>query len=216
VPYRNYLLKLKTLHGDVIDQKLLNVDSKTAGVEIALTQPQAARPPSGGISAARLMYRPPKKARHSFAAAQRLSRSGRYAEAARELEQAVALAPDYANAHSNLGAQYLRMGRYEEAVVQISRAIEVGQPSAPDLANLACAQAALLRVDEAVRLARAALSMDPGYVNAHFVLGMLLVGKRSTMREALSHLAAAADAYPQARTFHDRARAILAGEIPKE
>jgi tetratricopeptide (TPR) repeat protein len=165
---------------------------------------------SGGVSAARLQHPPAKKAFQAFVAAQRLSESGRFADAARELERAIEISPDYADAYSNLGAQYARLGRFEDGVSAITHAIRIGKPSPVDLSNLACAQYALRQFEDGLVSARAALLADPANVNAHYILGLLLVLDRRTLREAIPHLALAAESNRFARTALQQAQAALA------
>jgi tetratricopeptide (TPR) repeat protein len=210
VPYGEYVLKIENYYGNVIAQSLVLVDAGNAAPVIYLPKEDAARPPSGGVSAARLQHPPAKKALDAFIEAQKASRSGDYAKAARELERAIAISPEFADAYSNLGAQYIRLGRYEDGVSAISRAMEVGQASALDLGNLACAQLALHRLDDAERSASAALRMDPANPSAHYVLGTVLANNPKTLREGIAHLEKAAPTITVARLNLRRAKAALA------
>jgi len=212
VPYGDYQLKIETYYGDVIQQAFVTVDSKSGPLAIQLARQVDARPPSGGIAAARLLHPPAKKALQAFKAAEKFSESGRFAEAARELERAIEISPGFADAYSNLGAQYIRLGRFEDAISEIARAIEIGKPNAVDLSNLACAQYALRRFGDALPAARAAVQADPSNVKAHYILGSLLARDRRTLQEAIPHLALAAESSQSARITLQQAQAALASK----
>ena len=80
---------------------------------------------------------------HAFESALRLSSAGKYDDAASELEKAIRISPEFAEAHTNLAAQYFRMGRFEESMAESARAIQIGGPDPRNLCNLATAQARL-------------------------------------------------------------------------
>jgi tetratricopeptide (TPR) repeat protein len=209
VPYGDYLLKLETYFGDTIQQTFVTINSASGPVVIRMAKQADARPPSGQVSVARLQRPPAKGALKAFVAAQEFSRSGRYADAAKELERAVVISPDFADAFSNLGAQYVRLGRFEDAILEISHAMEIGQSNAVDLSNLACAQLALRRFDDAMKSSRAALQADPGNAGAHYVLGVLLARDGRTLREAIPHLERAAEENKSADVFLQKAKSAL-------
>jgi tetratricopeptide (TPR) repeat protein len=127
-------------------------------------------------------------------AAQRFSSSGDYAKAAEALERAVHESPEYAEAHVNLGAQYVRIGRYADAVGE-QRAIEIAGPTPPVLCDLASAQARLGSGEEGIESARAALRLDSSSLPAHLILGALLANTPSTREEAIRHLDLAAEKF---------------------
>ena len=211
VPYGEYILRVETCFGDIIHQEFVTVAGRNDLV-IQLPKRVDARPPSGGVAAARLQHPPTKKAYQAFVAAQKLSESGRFADAARELERAIEISPDYADAYSNLGAQYVRMKRFEDGISAIAHAIRIGTASSVDLSNLACAQYALRRFDDGLVSARAGLQADPTNVSAHYVLGLLLARDRRTLREAVTHLALAAESNRSARLALQQAQAALAAQ----
>ena len=214
VPYGDYFLKIETNYGEVIRQDFLDVNSRTTVLAVELPVSTQMRPPSGEVAAARLLHPPARKAFQAFAAAQKLSESGRYADAAKALQRAIEISPDFADAHSNLAVQYMRLGRFDDAVSEISRAIAVGQPTAPDLSNLAYAQIALGHPLEATQSARAAVRIDPANMNAQYMLGALLARDRRTLREGISHLELAAETLPSARATLKLAQAALAETSP--
>jgi len=76
------------------------------------------------------------------------------------LEKAIKLSPDFAEAHTNLAAQYMRLSEFEKAYEQARIGLEIAGPNIRDLTNLAAAEWALGRSIEALDHARAALHLD--------------------------------------------------------
>jgi tetratricopeptide (TPR) repeat protein len=202
----DYSLVVTTFHGDVVYQQSVAVSPMTAPLEIRLPESKVTSPGAKAISVRQLLHPPTKKAFQSFVAAQRFSSSGDYVRAAEALERAVQESPDYAEAHLNLGAQYVRIGRYDDAVTELNRAIEIAGPAPVVLCNLASAQARLGKRAEAIESARAALRLDNGSLQAHLVLGSLLAGDPASREEGIHHLELAATQYASAREILKRVR----------
>jgi tetratricopeptide (TPR) repeat protein len=103
-----------------------------------LTVAPPARESVGTVSAQRLRHRPPKAARKAYEkAAKLLLQNRKAAEAATELEKAIALDPNYAEAHNELGVAYVRLGRNPEAASEFRRAIALVPGESLPLSNLA-------------------------------------------------------------------------------
>jgi tetratricopeptide (TPR) repeat protein len=191
VPFGEYLARVATFHGDTVAQQFVTVNQPTTQLELQL--PERPRIPAGTTVSARELKNPPRRrAFDASLAAQRFSESGQFDKAAVELEKAVRISPDYALAHSNLGAQYLRLQRYEEGAAEIRRAIEIAGPNVNDLSNLAYAQLLMERFGEAAATARAALKLKKDSATAHHVLGLALVLDPATRGEGIAHLEEAA------------------------
>jgi tetratricopeptide (TPR) repeat protein len=156
-----------------------------------------------------LRHPPARKAFQSFVAAQRFAESGSPAKAAAELEKAVRISPEFADAYSNLAVQHIRMNRFPAAVDELTRAIAIAGPNALMLCNLAYAQINLGRVQESLASVRAALRLDAGYPQAHLILGSILAADPRTRAEAIPHLERAAEAIPSARGTLERARTTI-------
>jgi tetratricopeptide (TPR) repeat protein len=205
VPYGDYTLRVTTYYGNVLIQQLVNIHEHTVPLEIRL--PSASRPaPGGTVSLAKLRHPPARKAIDAAIYAQRLSTSGRYDRAAGELERAVQISPDYADAHTNLGVVYLHVGRFEDAHAEILRALDIAGPNPRDLTNLAFALAALQRLPEATDAARRALAIDRHNAPAHYVLGEVLALSPATRAEGVAHLETAARSLECARRALEKLR----------
>jgi tetratricopeptide (TPR) repeat protein len=197
VPAGEYTVEVTTLHGDVVLEQPVSINTQS-GLEVRFPDQPVKHPGAHTISLKQLLHPPTRKAVHSFAAAQRFSDSGDYAKAATALEQAVAESPDYAEAHVNLGVQYIRMGRFDAAAGELDRAIQIAGPTSVALCNLAWLQARSGRRDQAIASVRAGLKLDPASPQGHLILGNLLAMDPRTREEAIVHLEKAKDTLPSA------------------
>jgi tetratricopeptide (TPR) repeat protein len=194
-----YSLIVTTLHGDTVHQQIVSVTPATSRLEIRMVSRPANVPGAATVSAKQLLNPPSKKAFQSFLQAQRFSASGDYVHAAEALERAVRESPEYADAHANLGAQYVRTERFEAAVAELNRALEIGGPNVVVLCNLASAQIRSGRRTDAIESARAALRIDSGLLQGHLILGAILAGDPQTREEGIAHLRLASEKYESAR-----------------
>ncbi len=213
VPYGDYRLTIMDGHNNEVYQDVVTVPPHYGPMIVQLSKPKVERPPSGPVSLSQLQHPPSRKAFSAMVAAQRFSEAGDYPHAAEELQKAVRLSPDYADAHWNLAAQYIRMAQYSRAVEESHRALELAKPGPKQLCNLAFAQMQLAHYDEATESARASLRLDSTYAQAHFVLGTLLARDGKTLREALPHLELAARTLPSAAKVLELARKGLGNRI---
>ena len=209
VSYGDYQIRITNGFGKVLHQDFVTVAEHTPLVEIRLPEERIERPPSGPVSVTQLQHPPARKAFGAFVAAQRFSEAGQFEKAAAELEKAIRISPEYAEAYTNLAAQHARLGRYAEAIGDATRAMELTKPNAMDLSNLAYAQYKLERYGEAVESARTAVRLDPSNDKAQYMLGTLLVMERSTLREGVAHLKRALPTIPAAQANLDLARRQL-------
>jgi tetratricopeptide (TPR) repeat protein len=197
VPPGEYTVEVTTLHGDVLLEQPVSINPQTP-LEVRFPDQPVKHQGAHTISLKQLLHPPTRKAVHSFAAAQRFSESGDYAKAATALERAVEESPDYAEAHVNLGVQYIRMGRYEAAAEELGRAIQIAGPTSITLCNLAWVQMRLGRRDQAIESVRAGLRLDQASPQGHLILGNLLAMDPRTREEAITHLEKAKDTLPSA------------------
>jgi tetratricopeptide (TPR) repeat protein len=122
-------------------------------------------------------------------------------EAVARYEQAVALNPNYIEAHGNLGAALNKLERYEEAIAHFERALELNPNLAEAHNDIGNALVALERHEAAVERYRRALAIRPGFGQAHNHLGnvLALLDRHS---EAIPHFRAALALDPTAGGVH--------------
>jgi tetratricopeptide (TPR) repeat protein len=210
VPFGDYMLRVTGLDGEMFCEQLVSVRSYAGELAVRMPEPEARTAASAPatVSVRQLLHPPDKKALKAFEEASRLSAKGRYQEAAAELEKAIQISPDFADAHANLAAQRLRARRYQDALAETQRAIEIAGPRPLILSNRAYAFFQLDRMAEAEDTARAALRLDSGYLPAHAILGAVLANNPASKNEAILHLQLAAPQYPGARESLERLRAM--------
>jgi tetratricopeptide (TPR) repeat protein len=199
-----YTLRVTTLAGELVHQEFVAVSPQAAPLTVRL--PGSAKQPSapGTVSMNQLRHPPARKAWLAMVSAQRFAESGQTEKAVEELEKAVRISPEYAEAYNNLAVQHIRMDRFEEAAAELARALAISGPSPMQLTNLAYAQYRLNRFPEAIASARAALRLNSGSPQAHLILGSILAMDTRTRAESIPHLEHAAETLPSARALLDR------------
>lgn len=100
----------------------------------------------------------------------------RYPEAKAHFERAIAIRPDFALAHNNLGTVLNGEGDVAGAIRHYREAIRWDPKLATAYYNLAATLATLNHRDEAIANLRRALSVDPGYADAAKLLEALSGG----------------------------------------
>jgi tetratricopeptide (TPR) repeat protein len=204
LPVGDYVLRVMTYMGGVVKEQFVSVNGFSSIVEVTL--PQADPTPGGPVSVRELQHPPAAKAVRAAAAAQRFSQEGERGKAVEELQKAIRISPDFAAAHSNLAAEYIRMREYGPARQEIQRSLEIAGPNVVDLCNLAFVDTAEHRFPEALEEARGAVRADPANDNAHYMLGTLLMLDKRTSAEGVRHLEQAAQTMPGAREMLARVR----------
>jgi tetratricopeptide (TPR) repeat protein len=206
IPSGQYTLRVTTLSGQLVHQEFVAVGPQASPLTVSL--PGSAKQPSapGTVSMTQLRHSPARKAHRAMVSAQRFADSGQTEKAVEELEKAIRISPEYAEAYNNLGVQHIRMDRFEEAAAELSRALAISGPSPMPLTNLAYAQYRLNRVPEAIASARAALRLDSGSPRANLILGSLLAVDPRTRAESIPHLEHAAETLPSARAALEQLR----------
>jgi tetratricopeptide (TPR) repeat protein len=150
------------------------------------------------VSLARLSHRIPGKAFAAFSRALKLARRREWGQGAKELESAVAIDPDFADAHGNLGVHYLMLQRLNQAVTEFRRAIRLDSGISMNHSNLALAYLLLKRPDEAKTEAETAVSLDGRNAKGQYLLGFLLAQNPRQRDDAQKHLIFAAQEVPEA------------------
>ena len=128
---------------------------------------------------------------HSRAAARRAA--GREDEALADLEQALALKPDYAEAYNDRGAIRERRGRHLEALADFERATEARPSFAVAYFNKGRAHTALGDTPAALEDYDRALELDPGFAAAY--------NNRASLYFAAGDFARALDDFERAVRF---------------
>ncbi len=165
-----------------------STEASEAGTRRAVPRPT----PTGTISAANLRHKVPGEALKLVERARKRAARGRRSDfeaAATDLERAVAIDPDYGDAHGELGVQYFHLVRLREAADEFRTAIRLDPESSTWQSDLGWILFTLGDLREAQQWARRALYLKADNVRAHLLLGVLLAGSEETRAESMSHLA---------------------------
>lgn len=131
----------------------------------------------GGSSAKHLEERPRRDPKDAIELYNLLQLAGsdseleRYDEAAKKVQQALAVDPEMIEGHSRLGNIYTKAGRHADAAAAYRRALALDPEHLLSTYNLALAYRALGRIDEAIVGFERTQQLDPRSGRAHFQLG---------------------------------------------
>ena len=153
-------------------------------------------PPSGIVSAQELGV--PSKAAKEYDRSIKASQSGDYRSAVSHLEKAIHIAPDFAQAHNNLGVVYIHLQQYENAAVELQKTIDLNPHLETPYHNLGMVMMVLGRLPEAEAAARQAFDLAPQQSASRYTLGRILALQGRNTPEAVSLLTKAAVDTPEA------------------
>jgi tetratricopeptide (TPR) repeat protein len=126
---------------------------------------------------------------------------GKTEQAVHYLHQAIAMNPEFAEAHKNLGNAYLRAGNLAEAQNCYERAIAIDSNYTAAYNNLGIIAEQLDQPIAAINYYRKALSLQPNYSAAHNNLGFALE-EQGEIELALFHYNQAITVEPQYASAH--------------
>jgi serine/threonine-protein kinase len=138
----------------------------------------------------------------------RLVRPAEPEEAVRFLSAAVALRPQSAGAHLNLGTALQEKGRRDDAVACWQRAVELDSNLPAAHANLGLALKDQGRLDEAIACLRKAVALDPTLAGAYTSLGVALKDQ-GRLDEAVTCLRKVVALDPKNATVHSNLGSVL-------
>ncbi|HEY1785400.1 MAG TPA: tetratricopeptide repeat protein [Pirellulales bacterium] len=107
-----------------------------------------------------------------FAEAHRQHSAGRLAEAAAVYRELLALRPDVAEVHNNLGAVLRNLGQADEALAHCEQALALRPDYAEAHYNLGAVLRDRGKLDQAAARYQQALALRPDYADAHYNLGV--------------------------------------------
>jgi Flp pilus assembly protein TadD len=111
-----------------------------------------------------------------------LLKRGEPTRALPHFEEAVRIAPEFADGHANLGAALLKLGRPVSAAEHLSLALRLQPEDVEAHFNLGHLRMAEGRLDQAARHYGDALHLDPDHVESHTNLGVVYAMRGDTAR----------------------------------
>ena len=193
-----YRLRILDAAGDEITSESLSVFPGNVPVSVHLPERKMEQPSGASVSVERLRHQPSKRALRAFLQAQKLSAASAHERAADALEKAVALDPEFIEAHGNLGVQYAFLKRYKWAADEFRRAIALDPATAQHQSNLALVLLSLGQSVEAEQWARHGVELDGANANSHYALGCVLLWRPETRPAGIQELQLAAREFPKA------------------
>lgn len=127
-----------------------------------------------------------KMIQRAFLQALRHHQSGRLEEAAADYKRVIALKPQYAEAHNNLGIVLVAQRRIAEAIARYRQALLLSPDNPSIHNNLGLALAADGSIDEAAAQYERALMLNPASAETHYNLGLALAAK-GAFDDAVEH-----------------------------
>ncbi len=198
VPVGEYELRITDRFGNVLHREFVSVTDNVNNFQVRLTLPEQERPVNGTVSVAQLGRKVPSEAVEEFDKAGEAHKNGEISKAIAHLEKAVEIAPEYMEAHNDLGVRYMDLGDFQRAISCFEEAARLDPGSATVYQNLAVSYFASHRFSDAEEAARRALRYDPSAIKARFLLGMSLKAQHPREAEALEYLRDAASEIPKA------------------
>jgi tetratricopeptide (TPR) repeat protein len=128
----------------------------------------------------------PSDAARAWARGRSLEDQGLLEQAAQSFAQAVALRPEFAEAHNDLGRVLLRMGRTDAAIASCERALALQRRFAAAIGNLANAKRARGELHDAIEGYRRVIAIEPSLAEAHRNLGSALLDAGETQAAIVS------------------------------
>jgi tetratricopeptide (TPR) repeat protein len=117
-------------------------------------------------------------------------------------QKALAINPDSAEAHYNLGNAFLQQGQMDEAMAQYQKALAIKPDYAEAHNNLGNVFIHQERVEEAIAHFQKALTIKPDYADAHNNLGSAFL-QQGRLDEAIAHYQKALAVNPAAADVHN-------------
>jgi tetratricopeptide (TPR) repeat protein len=127
-----------------------------------------------------------------------MARHSEWQQGATELEMAVNVDPEFADAHGNLGVHYIMLEQLNQAVAEFRRAIALDAATSMHHSNLALAYLLMHRPSEAKTEAQTAVLLDSRNARGQYLLGILLARNPGERADAEKHLSFAARELPEA------------------
>ncbi len=160
------------------------------------------------VSVGQLRHKVPGKAMSEFRKGTAELKKRQLPSAVDHLKTAVALDPEFAEAHNDLGFAYVRLKEYPQSLQEFQTALALApnQPMAND--NLCLVLIELKRFAEAGQVAERVLKHGSDSAIAHYSLALSLLAQGGSRNQALDQLRRAEDRMPTARLL---AASVLEG-----
>ncbi|HEU4416533.1 MAG TPA: tetratricopeptide repeat protein [Candidatus Angelobacter sp.] len=155
----------------------LDMNAWTSNVNLRMDTSDAPHDGGSANSVSVAQYKVPGKARDEYRKARELMDKGRLDEAAKRLEKALLIYPDYADALTLRAILELNQKNSDAAVTDLDKALKADGNCAMAYMVMGSALNMQSKFDEALRALQHGESLAPNYWQAHFEMGKAYIGK---------------------------------------
>ena len=198
LPAGDYRGRIIGPYGNTIDYVDFSVHRPMTPLVFRIAEP--AREPMGGgtVSARVLQHKVPGKARDEFDTATRDVQKKDLTAAIDHMEKAVAIDPEFMEAHRRLGLLYIAGSRYDAALAEFQKALAMDPHNSRVYAHMAAAHIGLQNPAQAEKEARRSIELDGRNPQAHYMLALAIYSQKGVTPEVENNLRSAADTLPEA------------------
>ena len=194
-----YWLRVIAGNGRVLHEEAVSINGSQPTLTIHIKDEQRAnRSSESTISYQQLTHKVPRQAQKAYDKGLQSASKGDARAAAEFFGEAVAVDPEFVDAHNELGAADEKMGKLPEAAEQFQKAIDLAPEHHLALPNLSIVLAKMRRFHEAAEVARRALRVLPGMAKMQYLLAVCLLADHKEPAEAIKNLRSASAEIPKA------------------
>jgi len=196
----DYKLRLTDGRGSVVHEEFVSANGNGSWVSIRLPQgAPAQRGQSASVSVRELSRKVPRKAHTEFNRGIDDLRKSKFTAALAHFQAALAVDPEFADAHVNAGVAYFKLDQYAQSLEHFQKAVDLTPENRLANDNLCILLLKLRRYSDAGLAADRILKRGEGSPIAHFAAAVDLIVHGGSRSRALDHLRFAADTIPKAR-----------------
>lgn len=197
-----YLLRVIGGDGRVLHEETVSINSSQQTLTIRIKDEQRAnRSSESTVSYQQLTHKVPRQAQKAYDKGVQSASKGDARSAAEYFGEAVAVDPEFVDAHNELGAAEANMGKLPEAAEQFQKAIDLVPEHRLALPNLSIVLAKMKRFHEAAEVARRALRVLPVTAKMQYLLAVCLLADHKESTEAIKNLRSASAEIPKAHVL---------------
>jgi tetratricopeptide (TPR) repeat protein len=168
---KSYQFRVRNSQGELVDSAL--VTGGDNNVQIIVPKNGTSRL-SGTVTAARLTHQPTKAATKAFERGMKARENGKWTEAEKQFQQALASDSDYFDALNELGRVYVAKGDFVRAFDTFTKCVEADPEFVAAQMNRATAALRLNRFEDVRVAASKALAIRPDLTYARYLRGLAL------------------------------------------
>jgi tetratricopeptide (TPR) repeat protein len=196
VPAGQYQLRVTDRAGLVIHEQSELLGGKQGFILLLIPDTRSGGSARNTVSFATLQHKTPSRAWDAFRMAQKAGNAGDTEKCLQDLNEALSIDPEFAEAHSDLAARYAKMGRVDVALQHAQMAFSLNSSLPEAGCNFALMLVSLKRYPEAETIARRLLTGSSYLPVLHGIVAISLIGQRRNFDEALGHLRLASTEIP--------------------